>query len=243
MHSVDTIDALVFDWLIRSGYHSTFSKLPTQIYAQSQSQASFLSARAEIVKLIKRGRIQEALDFIQREYNGQVLGDQILTDIGVDSFKNIEGPLDLFACIFLLKLQNFIEIIRQKNVSMALNYIQGHLLPFCQSNSSFQAVLQDVLGVLVYADPESSPMAWCFERTRRYSALASLVNSSLYNLTTKISSAPIESLLKQVHGLDALLQELNGFGSDLDDRKWSTIHSLLNNQQGIKKFIKTIKKE
>ena len=241
MHSVDTIDSLVFDWLIRSGYQSTFSKLPTPLYAQTQAQLSSLSSRAHIVALIKNRRIQEAIEFLEREYN-QNLAPCCEISLTLDCFKNIKGPANLFSCLFLLKLQNFIELIRKRNTSHALNYVQDHLLPFSQVNSSFEAVLQDILGVLVYSDPENSPMAWCFEQNRRYAALASLVNFSLYNLTATISSAPIESLLKQVHVVDALIHELNGFGNDLDDRKWSSIHSLLNAQQTLKK-IKLIKNE
>lgn len=247
MHSVDTIDSLVYDWLIRSGYQSTFSKLPTPLYAQNQAQASFLSSRAKISKLIKSGRIQEAIDLIEKDYEG-VLENRISPSkiiVSVDCFKNFNGPTDLSTCLFLLKLQNFIELIRQRNIPLALNYIQSHLLPISQSNPSYEAVLQDVLGVLVYSDPENSTMAWCFEQPRRYAALASLINSSLYNLTTVITSAPLESLLKQVLSVDCLVNELNGFGSDMEDRKWSSIHSLLNNEQIIKKlkFIKTIKNE
>jgi len=246
MQSIDTIDALVFDWLIRSGYQSTFNKLPTPLYAKSQSQISFLSFRAEISKLIKNGRIQEAVDLIEKEFKG-VLENQKTSEISVDCFKNIPKTgiesINLLTCLFLLKLQNFIELIRQRDTSVALNYVQGHLIPFCQLNSSFEAVLQDTLGVLVYAHPEISSMDWCFEKSRRYSDLASLINYSLYNLTTKISSAPLESLLKQVHGVDALVKEFKGFGNDLDDRKWSSMKSFLNNEQITKKFIKTIKNE
>lgn len=248
MPSIDTIDCLVFDWLIRSGYQSTFNRLPAPLYAQSQAKLSFLPFRAEISKLIKNGRIQEAVDLIEKEFKGVLLEmNKKSSEISVDCFKNIpkSGSIDLFTCLFLLKLQNFIELIRQRDTPVALNYVQGHLLPFCQSNSSFEAVLQDTLGVLVYAHPEISSMDWCFEKSRRYSALASLVNYSLYNFSTKMSSAPLESLLKHVHGVDTLIIELNGFGNDLDDRKWSSIQSLLNNELNVKKlkFIKTIKNE
>ena len=244
MHSIDTIDDLVYDWIIRSGYQLTFSKLPTPLCAQAQSQASFLKRRSKVVKLIKSERIAEAIAFVEKEYQGVLRNQNRTPPIEIDSFKNIPTKsVDLFTCLFLLKLQNFVEIIRQRQIPSALNYVQSVLLPIVQENSNLENILQETLGVLVYTDPETSPMAWLFEKSRRYSALASLLNSCLYNLTTIFTTARIESFLKQVHGVDTVVKELNGFGNDLDDRKWSTIHSLLNNEEPIKKYIKTIKNE
>lgn len=238
--SIDTIDTLVLDWLIRSGYQSTFTKLPASACSQVLAHTDSLQFRAHVGELIKKGLILDAITAIESTVN---LSDRNSQNAPVTSLKSIPaGPLPLNQILYLLKLQHFLELLRLRQINPALAWIQNHLIA---ESKEFELVFQETLGVLVYAEPVSSPMAWMFEQTSRYHALAALINSSLYHAqTTTITptnTAPIENLLKHVKAIDSLVHELKGFGNDLDDRKWASIQSLLNQEQ--RKFIKTIKND
>ncbi len=228
--NIDTIDILVLDWLIRSGYQSTFNKLPASASEPIREAAKSLVFRAEVAKLIKKGLILEAIQLIQSQ--------------GFDSTQ-----IQLAEVLFLLRLQHFIELVRQRNTVAALAWIQNSVMPAV--TPLFEPVLQDYLGILAYAEPETGPLAYFFEKRERYDHLAHTVNSALFSLTSGDSTVspcpPIEVLVKQAHAVDDLVHELGGFANEIDDRKWSAIQHLLNHApvdaKRKKSFIKTIKND
>jgi len=111
------------------------------------------------------------------------------------------------------------------------------------SPGEFDEVLQECLGVLVYSEPEKSPLDWLFERPKRYSTLASLVNSSLFQIESKTSAcSPLERFLKQAKVLDSLVNEIDGVGNESDDRTWSEIRQLIYIDTPVKSnFVKVVK--
>ena len=241
MHSsIDTIDTLVLDYLVRQGHQATFAKLPSSSFFGS---SDLLQKRAEICKLVKVGRFIEAVGLIEamveatnfnfNANSSSADSTKFTTEISITSLRKLTttSPLTIFNLLFLLKIQHFIELIRHQNTVTAISFVQSDLLSFSPSSS----VLTEVLGILAYVDPINSEMAWLFEQPRRYADLASLTNSSLYNFTEKDSSSspflnsPIEILLKHVNSINQLVVDVGGFGNDLDDRKWSVINNLTNN--------------
>ena len=240
--SIDTIDTLVLDWIVRSGHISTFAKLPTSATYLNEAERKSFVFRAEVSKSIKAGRIAEAIEMI-----GGINLHHELNEIGsfkLTSTRTLElaqcPPLNLNQLLFLLRLQHFIELIRQKNTPAALSFVQTTLIP--SASPELEQILQEVLGVLVYTDPESSPLAWLFEQPKRYSALASLTNSSLFHLHLRFQQprvSPLETFLKHVKVFDELVQEIGGIGNELDDRKWAVVKDLLAGAGS--GFIKTVK--
>lgn len=222
--NIDTIDTLVLDWIIRSGYQATFNKLPASTCDYAQKSSKSLAFRAEVIGLIKKGMIIEVIEFIQQQQGGNESLNEVM---------------------FLLKLQHFIELIRQKNTTAALAWIQNNVMP--SVTPTLEPILQDYLGILAYSEPETSPLAFYFEKKERYTNLAHLVNESL--LDDKKSVAPIEVLVKQAVAVDDLVYELKGFGNEMDERKWSAIQHLLNHQKekgkekGTVHHFKTIKQD
>lgn len=257
---LDSIDSLVLDYLIRQGHNSTFSSLP---FKTSSLNTTTLLYRSQVIKLIKHGKILEALNLIQTNFlsikNGTVNGGhkpEKLSKLTTSKALSINKLLSIKQITFLLNLQQFIELLRVRNTIQAVTWVQLELLHLTQGDSDLKAILDEALGVLVYTQPEQSPMAWIFEQKHRYSALASLTNSALLSISpdllltdeTTSASSPIETFLKHVKTLDNLVHDLNGFSNELDDRKWSNLHSLidLDNQNGRQRqcnFIKIIKNE
>ena len=242
--SIDTIDTLVLDWIVRSGHISTFAKLPTSAAYLDEAERKSFVFRAEVSKSIKAGRILEAIEMIgginlYHEKNEIEIGSFKLTSTRTLELSHCP-PLNLNQILFLLHLQHFIELIRQKNTTAALSFVQTALIP--SASPELEQILQEVLGVLVYTDPESSPLAWLFEQPKRYSALASLTNSSLFHLHLRFQQprvSPLETFLKHVRVFDELVQEIGGIGNELDDRKWAVVRDLLDGAGS--GFIKTVK--
>ena len=237
--SIDTIDTLVLDWIVRSAYLSTFSKLPTSETSLDVAEKGSLLFRAEVAKLIRLGRIAEAIERIEaRNFNSENDQGSICKITSTRSLEQSQ-PLNLRQILFILRLQHFIELIRQRNTPVALSFVQTNLMPFA---GEFEQVLQEGLGVLAYTEPEKSPLDWLFERPKRYSALASLTNSSLSQIETKAATySPLETFIKQVKVLDGLVSEMEGFGNEIDDRKWSEIRRLLDSpaKRNFAKVVKT----
>lgn len=233
MNSIDTIDTLVLDWIVRSGYLSTFRKLPT---ASEASDDGSLRFRAEICQLIRGGRILEAVERIEARNLADTPTSTAATatadslKLKLTSTRTLSQAqslnLNLHQVLFILRLQHFIELVRQKNTPAALSYVQNNLMPAAAAGE-FEEVFQEVIGVLAYSEPEQSPLSWLFEQPKRYSALSSLTNSSLHQIESKSSAgALIEKFLKQAKGVDGLVREIGGFGNDLDDRKWAEFQQL-----------------
>ena len=238
--SIDTIDTLVLDWIVRSGHRSTFSKLPTSAAYLDEAEKQSFAFRAEESNAIKAGRIAEAIEMIAPlSFEHNEFGSFKLTSTSTLELLQCP-PLNLNQLLFLLRLQHFIELIRQKNTPAALSFVQTALIP--SASSELEQILQETLGVLVYTNPESSPLAWLFEQSKRYSALASLTNSSLFHLQLRSQQprvSPLETFLKHVKAFDELVQEIGGIGNELDDRKWAVVRDLLAGTTS--GYIKTVK--
>ena len=244
--SIDTIDTLVLDWIVRSGNLSTFSKLPTSSSSLGEAEKESLMFRAEVSELIKVGRMAEAIEMIEAANLNTEPEHDHSTSLKISSTKSLQSlqsrPINLDQILFILRLQHFIELIRQKNTSAALSFVQNNLIPL--AGGEFEEVLEESLGVLVYNEPENSPLNWLFERTKRYSMLASLTNSALFHIQSKSSFAsPLEIFLKHTKVFYGLVQEIDGLGNELDDRKWSSIRELLyienSGKNNIVKVVKT----
>lgn len=257
---LDSIDNLVLDYLQRQGHNSTFSALPFKNYSPST-----LLHRSQVIKLIKHGQILEALNSIQTNFSSYEKTEN--NDNSVHKLTSskeilINKLLSLNQITFLLNLQHFIELLRSGNTIQAVAWVQSELLPRSQKDPGLRGILEEALGVLVYTEPEQSPLAWLFEQKHRYSTLASLTNTTLLSISPDFdsllkndtnspfsTSSPLETFLKHVKSLDTLIHDLNGFSDELDDRKWSTMHNLIDlntenqSNQTRGNFIKIFKNE
>ena len=263
---LDSIDNLVLDYLQRQGHHSTFTALPFKTSSPLHPSSTLLH-RSQVIKLIKQGQILEALHSIKTNFGSYAKkaedNDNFVNNKLISSKElSINKLLSFNQITFLLNIQHFIELLRGRNTIKAIAWVQSELLPRSQKDPGLRGILEEALGVLVYTEPEQSPMAWLFDQKHRYATLASLTNTTLLSISPDFdsllkndtnssfsTSSPLETFLKHVKSLDTLIHDLNGFSNELEDRKWSTLHNLIDletenlSNQTRGKFIKIIKNE
>jgi hypothetical protein len=253
MQEIDTIDALVHDWLVRQGHGNTYAKLP--LASSKRSNDSLLAVRSEIVKSIMEGRILEALDLIKLHF--KYTDNSPSSPVAIITTKDLpKGPFVTHQAVLLLKLQHFIELLRGKNTEAALYWVRTELTAEESNVKLYSAVLQETLGVLAYENGEKSPLAWLFNQKLRFPWLASITNSALFNSTTTTTTttntntnilnsfSPIEIVMKHCLALDDLIHQINGFENDLDNKKWAALASLLTTTPSTAgTFVKLIKND
>jgi len=133
-----------------------------------------LDQRTQLRKLIEGGHIEEALSQLDR------------------SFPHIFSSPETELLRFRLICQQFVEIVQRGtnngSDSQALVFAECQLAPLAQSSSGLGTVemMQEVVALLAYNDPLTSPVAALFNQSKR-DELADAVNTAI------ISSSPSRS--------------------------------------------------
>ncbi|KAI8909587.1 CTLH/CRA C-terminal to lish motif domain-containing protein, partial [Gorgonomyces haynaldii] len=105
-----------------------------------------LSARKSLKYLILEGKLSEAVEFFDEHF--------------VDSLETEKEIL------FALKCQLFIELIKT-DTAQALEFAQKDLGQFANVSQKTDDLLQDVLSLIAYPDPQQSPVAHLLTQERR----------------------------------------------------------------------------
>jgi hypothetical protein len=136
---------------------------------------------------------------------------------------------------FLLLAQQFIELVRSGNFAAAFKWAQEEMIPFSTGKEECSSLQAEVLGLLAYQEPLTSPIRHLLDKTR-YSWLADLLNQSLL----KAPDSALEALFQQVMAVDAVVEEFGGFDEEADAKKWSSLQNLLTGTSLITKCAKNI---
>ena len=124
---------------------------------------------------------------------------------------------------YLLLAQQVIEHIRLGNFPAALKWAQEEMIPFSAQRPECLEIQVEILGLLAYQEPFTSPIRHLLDKSR-HAWLAELVNQILL----KTADSALEALLKQVLGVDGIVEETGGFEDEVDIKKWSSIQQLLS---------------
>ncbi len=160
----------------------------------------------ELLALVQSGNITESIATIS----------PILCDMKPTK-KYSQGQI-----YFLLLAQQFIELVRIGNFAAAFKWAQDFMVPISEQDQNCLPILNEVLGLLAYQEPLTSPIKYLLNKSR-YPWLADLLNQSLL----KTPDSALEALLKQVLAVDALIEEEDGFEDEVDAKKWANLQHLL----------------
>lgn len=148
----------------------------------SEDKSRCVASRDEIATLIRAGKVQEAYDIMTLRHQ-PILADS----------SNIY-------LLFLFHSQIFIELIRQRQVMPALVYAQKHFPGFnppnrtgLSNNGITKQSLTELMGLLVYDDVASSPLAHLLSPTRRV-LLIENINKAFYNNKIAMVDTLVNSL-------------------------------------------------
>jgi hypothetical protein len=137
---------------------------------------------------VLQGKIQLAIELCQKQYPCIISTDKTLTDTTSES-------IDLS---FKLHCQHFIECIREGNSAEALNYAQQVLGQFGYLDTKYLQELQDVVALIAYTDPTSSPVSGYLSQKHREMIADSINSAILSRFETLFLLTLLLSKLRQV---------------------------------------------
>ncbi|KAJ1553992.1 hypothetical protein HK405_006309 [Cladochytrium tenue] len=160
-----------------------------------------IAARQRLVALVTAGRVREALAECEGEFPGLLNGD---------------GPDAVDVC-FQLKCQQFVECVRT-SAAEALQFAQNELSRFGPLNPKYYQTLEDVVALLAYTDPSSSPVSGYLSQEHRDEVAHSL-NSFILKRECLPVESPLERIIRQATVVRDNLNDLS-----IKDKKgvWKT---------------------
>jgi len=165
--------------------------------------------RKNLVELIYRGKIEEAVLLTNKLY------PELLTyDVQMS---------------FYLQCQVFIELVRQRKTTQALKFAQDVLSVFGLKDKRFLDILQEIVPLLAYDDPESSPIGTYM--TERYREdIADRLNCAILAYLKVSSNNSLHILMKQLTLVSDLLYNLNDSKSKDKKAQRFRLHDIVENQ-------------
>ncbi|KAI8808850.1 CTLH/CRA C-terminal to lish motif domain-containing protein [Cladochytrium replicatum] len=169
-----------------------------------------LDARKHLYNLVAAGNIVDALAFCNTAFS-HVLSSETPESLDI---------------AFELQCQHFIESAR-KSASDALRFAQEELVKFGYLNPRYLTVLQDIVTIIAYEDPSSSPVASYLSQERR-EEVARRLNSYILSLESMPTETSIAKVARQLTVVADLLAT-----DSAKDRKSTTKHARFHLQDFI----------
>eukprot|EP01135_Chromosphaera_perkinsii_P005924 Nk52_evm10s372 gene=Nk52_evmTU10s372 len=165
----------------------------SNFYAKFQPHFQSMDKRKLAMTLVQSGNIDEVIELCTSQFP-DLLGLH-------------EGdPFEKRHLYFQLLCLKFVELIRKKESASALFFAQGTLNPFGKESSKFLEIIQDVVALLAYEEPEKSPVASFLDFERREDVALAL-NRAIIIYKGASPDLNIDTLLRQ---LKVVMEELNG---------------------------------
>ncbi|KAJ3258715.1 hypothetical protein HK103_003309 [Boothiomyces macroporosus] len=164
---------MIYDYLVHSCFSETAAAFGSacqlinndmEVDLSSQDPTSSLEPRKIMSTMIRNGEIKEAVAFCNENFPG-LLGNKTPESNEIN---------------FILTCQQFIEYARN-DASKALMYAQTELGVFSSINPKYNDTLQDIIALIAYPDPASSPMSHYLSQDRRESVAISFNNYIICN--------------------------------------------------------------
>ena len=109
--------------------------------------------------------------------------------------------------LFHLEVQQFIELLREEKVSEAVEHARSAFSSFQGHSDEMDQHLEDVLALLAYRDPSTSPMGYLMTTAQR-EAVADVVNNAMLPKEDQGKSV-LEKILVQLCRVQAEIRRRN----------------------------------
>ncbi|XP_041366622.1 glucose-induced degradation protein 8 homolog [Gigantopelta aegis] len=166
------MNALIMNYLVTEGFKEAAEKFRLESGIQPPVDLDELDDRIRIREAIQNGHIQDAIGMVNNLYPELLDNDRYL--------------------YFRLQQQKLIELIREKNIELALEYAQSHLAERVEENPEVLSELERTLALLAFEEPETSPFGELLHPSQRQK-VASELNAAIL----EVDSTPrLANLLK-----------------------------------------------
>ena len=188
----ETTDEVMDSFAESEGEKSVKLESCCQAFPEYRSHFQTMEVRRMLMSHVREGKIDEAVGLCCNEFPGL---------LGMHEGDPSEGRWLYFQLLCL----KFVELIRVKDSSSALLFAQSALNPFGRESPKFLEVIQDVVALLAYEEPEKSPVA-SFLQPERRDEVATTLNKAVLSYKDVSPELHIDILLKD---LAVVMGELN----------------------------------
>jgi len=191
---VCSISSIVRDYLLHFGYEETLASFEQicDIKRDDNIKYKSLSNRKRVRGLIMKGDISGAIELTHKLYDGLLNNEKQI--------------------YFLLHCQQFIEMVKQRQIEEAVVFAQKVLCKYWETESGKNAAyLKDCCALLCYTEPESSPVNHLLEMSHRESIADKLNNAILRQDCPKGECiSKLERLIKHLTAVRQTIRQENG---------------------------------
>ncbi|CAF1651804.1 unnamed protein product [Adineta ricciae] len=172
------LNRLIINYLITEGFKEAAEKFAEEAgMPLNDIDLTSVEERLKIREAIENGKVQEAIDFINKK------SPELL-----DQNRQLA---------FHLKQQHLIELIRSNLIDEALTYAQIHLAEFAEDELKMRQELEKTMALLVFDKPLESPYGYLMQLSHRQQ-VANEINSALLIDQNEQSESDLSMLVRMV---------------------------------------------
>ncbi|KAI9913825.1 hypothetical protein PsorP6_005302 [Peronosclerospora sorghi] len=145
--SKESMNRLVMDYLVGKGYREVAEAFWRDSGTKPRVDLQSVQERMNIQQLLLKGEIQKARDKLVK------LDSNLLEQ---------NSEMD-----FLLAKQQFLELIKERNIEDALKFAIKNLAPFGQKSPHFLHEIERTMSVIAFKNPSESPLGHLLEQAQR----------------------------------------------------------------------------
>jgi len=203
----EKIQSIIFSYLVQH-CHSGTAKAFAECCSMKPEMVPFeaILIRKRILECIGNGKVVEGIQLTHQHF------PELL-------FSKMEIN-------FKLQCQVFIELIRDRNVDEALKFAQEKLGPFGIMSKDCYELLQDVMALIAYEVPETSPLGHLMTESYR-EEVSNLLNSAMLEAQKMPAVAILERHMKQL----TVVQDTIQLEHKIRGARWSLHESLEDNSK------------
>ncbi|CAF0738772.1 unnamed protein product [Adineta steineri] len=173
-----SLNRLIINYLITEGFKEAAEKFAEETgMSLNNIDLTSVDERLKIREAIENGKIQEAIDIINKK------APELL-----DQNRQLA---------FHLKQQHLIELIRLNLIDDALSYAQIHLAEFAEDEILMRQELEKTMALLVFDKPLESPYGYLMQISHRQQ-VANEINSALLIHQNEQSESDLSMLVRMV---------------------------------------------
>ncbi|CAF0769743.1 unnamed protein product [Adineta steineri] len=173
-----SLNRLIINYLITEGFKEAAEKFAEETgMSLNNIDLTSVDERLKIREAIENGKIQEAIDIINKK------APELL-----DQNRQLA---------FHLKQQHLIELIRLNLIDDALSYAQIHLAEFAEDEIIMRQELEKTMALLVFDKPLESPYGYLMQISHRQQ-VANEINSALLIHQNEQSESDLSMLVRMV---------------------------------------------
>ena len=171
------LNQVIMEYLVKEGFKEAVMAFEEDAHVNPGVNLTVLDDQIRIREAVERGRIQDAIEFVNR-VNPTILEDD----------KKL---------LFHLKQQQLLELIRDGDLDAALRFAQNELTVRGMENPQFLDELEQTMTLLAFEDMQSSPFGQLLQHSQRLKVVSE-VNAALLASQNQDANSALSTLMKLV---------------------------------------------